>query len=187
MGTAATGHIEEARFPKLEQATESLCGAGRQVWLAGLGVLAISGHETSHLFHLLVEKGREFEPSVKDSFKKVREDVSGTVGGVGKQTSHLFHVLVEKGKEFEPTVKDSWKKVREGVSSRVRSAGGKTEGAFDERILAAMQRLGVPTREDIQTLTRRVEAIASKLGIAQEEGTTAAGTEAEKPGSETTA
>lgn len=182
MDTAATGHTEETHPSKLDQLTECLSGAGRQVCLAGLGILAISGHETSRLFHVLVEKGKEFEPSIKDSFKKVREGVSGKVGGVGKEARHLFDELVEKGKEVQPAVKDSFTKLRE----KVRWTAGKTEGAFDERILAAMQRLGVPTREDIQTLTRRVEAIASKLGVAEEEGKTATGEAEEKPGGETT-
>lgn len=187
MSTAAMGHIEEAQVSEQKQVTESLRGVGRDVWLAGLGVLALSGHESSHVFHLLVEKGKEFEPSVKDSLKKVREGMSGKAGAVRKEASHLFNVLVEKGKEFEPTVKGSWKKVCEGVSGTVRSAAGKTEGAFDERVLAAMQRLGVPTREDIQSLTRRVEAIASKLGIAEEEARPATTAEGEKPSGETPA
>ena len=168
MSTAPTGNIEEQQFSKMQQVTQSLSGVARQVWLAGLGVMALTGGETSHLFHLLVEKGKECEPSVESSWKKVRGGVSDKVGAVGKETSRLLEMLAEKGQELEPSIKGGIQKVRE-VTSKMRSVAGSGELAFDEKVLAAMQRLGAPTREDIQNLTRRVEAIASKLGVETEE------------------
>jgi polyhydroxyalkanoate synthesis regulator phasin len=165
MSTEATGHSGEAQSSKPDQVGEGFGGVGRQIWLAGLGALAISGDETSQLFHLLVEKGKQFEPRVKESFNKV----SSQVGAVGDEASRLIKRLMERGKEFEPTVKDGWTKVRQGVGGTVRSVAGKTGSALDERVTAAIQRLGVPTHEDIQNLARRVEAIAGRLGLSETE------------------
>lgn len=38
-----------------------MVGFGRDIWLAGLGALAVAGEETSELFDRLVESGEEFE------------------------------------------------------------------------------------------------------------------------------
>jgi polyhydroxyalkanoate synthesis regulator phasin len=38
-----------------------MAGFGRDIWLAGLGALAVAGEETGELFDRLVESGEEFE------------------------------------------------------------------------------------------------------------------------------
>ncbi len=122
------------------QIAESAAVAGRQLWLAGLGVLALVGKAAKaggQAFDRLVEQGKEVEPAVTRRYQKVREEVGGAIGGLEN-------------------------KVRE-VGAKVRSAAGPAESELDQKVLAALERLGIPTREDIRALTDRVEALLNRL------------------------
>ena len=104
--------------------------SAHQVWLAGLGALAVAEEEGSKLFKTLVEKGEGFEERGKSRFKKVSETVEEQV----------------------ETARDS-----------AESAWGKLGKSFDQKVADALQRLGVPSRMEIQKLTKRVEQLTKKV------------------------
>ncbi len=141
--STTTANLDAMGMPE-ERKEQTGPGVARQVWWAGLGILGLAGKGVSRLVGTLVEQGKELEPSVDASLHKVRTEVSSTVGGVGT-------------------------KVRE-VGEKVRSTAGKGEGAFDERVAATLQRLGVATRDDIQAIHRRLDELASSLGETTESG-----------------
>jgi poly(hydroxyalkanoate) granule-associated protein len=78
----------------------------------------------------------------------------------------LFEILVSEGEEFETqTMKTASQKV-EKVKDKVEEVRGKAteqldklEQAFQKRVARALNRLGVPTNEDIHDLSRRVDAL----------------------------
>jgi len=105
-----------------------------RIWLAGLGALAAAEEEGSKLFSRLVDRGRDVESRGKVEVDKV----------VDKAKSEVDKV-VSKAKE---KAGDSWE-----------DFGGKV----DETITAALHRLGVPTRDEIHTLTKRVEELNAKV------------------------
>lgn len=57
--------------------------AGRNVWLAGLGAVALAEEEARSLFDRLVARGEKFEKSDKNLVGKTIEDAADVVKKVG--------------------------------------------------------------------------------------------------------
>ncbi|MFL5384470.1 MAG: phasin family protein [Longimicrobiaceae bacterium] len=57
----------------------AMAGVGRDIWLAGLGVVAVAGEEGSHLFDRLVERGEELERRGKAEISEGREELSSAL------------------------------------------------------------------------------------------------------------
>lgn len=53
-----------------------MAGLGRDIWLAGLGALAVVGEETGDLFDRLVESGEEFEKRGRTEFTTRQKQIS---------------------------------------------------------------------------------------------------------------
>ena len=100
---------------------ETLQGSIEQVWLAGLGALALTEEEGSKFFHSLVKKGE---------------------------------VVEKKSKARIEDVVDVAKKVPATAMSTI-------ERRTDETFQQVMKRLGIPTRHDIDLLTRRIEKLTA--------------------------
>lgn len=120
---------------------QELLDSAHKVWLAGLGALSTVGDEGNRLFKELVDKGREME-------KRGRKQADSAAS------------------DFESRVKD----VRGRVESGVRDAKGRVEKgveglweAVDDRVTDVLHRLGVPSRDEIKALTRRVEELNTKI------------------------
>jgi poly(hydroxyalkanoate) granule-associated protein len=118
-----------------------LTESARTVWLAGVGALAaaedrggrlVSGGE--RLFDRLVKDGRNYE-------SKNRKRIAALLD----------------------TMKDNVKGAREDAGAVVGKVTGRlgqrVAGPINTAIAAALHRLGVPTRREIQTLTKRVEEL----------------------------
>jgi poly(hydroxyalkanoate) granule-associated protein len=100
---------------------ETLQGSVEQVWLAGLGALALTEEEGSKFSHSLVKKGE---------------------------------VVEKKSKARLDDVVSVAKKVPATAISTI-------ERRTDETFKQVMQRLGIPTRKDIDLLTRRIEKLTA--------------------------
>ena len=111
----------------------------------------------------------------KEAFKDVQEDVRESaqkiwLAGLGalsvaeEEGSKLFRNLVEKGKGWEGKGKEAVQDVKGDVEEAVDRAKGRAENVWDrveerldDAVGSALNRLGVPSRDEIATLTRRVE------------------------------
>jgi poly(hydroxyalkanoate) granule-associated protein len=98
----------------------------QEIYLAGLGAVAVAGEEGSKLFVDLVKKGRALE---KTGRAKVEDAVDQAMARA------------------------------RGIRAEAQGAVAKVASPLDEGMTNAMHKLGVPTRREIQTLTRRVEEL----------------------------
>ncbi|MEJ2086251.1 MAG: phasin family protein [Acidobacteriota bacterium] len=111
--------------------------------------------------------------NVKESSKEIRDSAHKIwLAGLGALTSaeeegtKLFNKLVEKGESFEGRGRKQFAKVQKKVESAVGQAESSWEklgDAFDDRVASAINRLGVPSRDEIVTLTKRVEELTLKV------------------------
>ncbi len=111
-----------------------------KIWLAGLGALQAAEEEGSKLFKNLVERGQTFEGRGRERMDDVRERYDN--------------------------VKDQVGNVAEEARDRAGSTWEKVETKLDDAVASALGRLGVPSRDEIATLTLRVEeltAVVEKL------------------------
>ena len=90
----------------------------------------------------------------------------GAVAKTQEEGEKLFQSLVEEGEKVEKHARKVAGARVEEAKSKVIEFRGKANEQFDrleelfqERVAQVLHRLGVPTQEDIQELTKRVEAL----------------------------
>jgi poly(hydroxyalkanoate) granule-associated protein len=106
------------------------------------------------------------QDELKESVHRIWLAGLGAVAAAEEEGTKLFSRLVERGKDVEAKGKVEVDKVKAEVEKVKARAEGKLEDwgeKFDEKITAALHRLGVPTRDEIRTLTQRVEELSAKV------------------------
>lgn len=109
---------------------------------------------------------KRVQENVLDSAHKIFLAGLGTVKTVGDESGELFDRLVERGKDLEAQGKKglrTWRKELEKTTSKVEGRVDRLGDRIDDQVTNALHRLGVPTRTEIQTLTRRVEELSRKV------------------------
>ncbi len=121
--------------------TDQVTGSARELMLAGLGALSMTRQEGgrlveqgNRLFDRLVEEGTRFEQGAR---KDVEGKVTGLRGGVESRVAA----------------------VREQASGNL----VRLEGLFEERVARVLGRLGVPTADDVNKLSARVEKLSEQV------------------------
>ncbi len=117
-----------------ERLGNSITESAQQIWLAGMGAFNRAQAEGGKLFESLVRDGLSLEQSAR-KFAGNRADVVRDVveGRVGQAKERAA---------------DTWDKL---------------ESVFEDRVQRAMVKLGVPSRQDLTTLTERVERLTAEL------------------------
>ena len=128
----------------VEESTGVLSDAkvyARKIWWAGLGAYAKAGQEGSENFKDLVKSGE----------------------GVEKQGKKLVNQQVDAANSQIDSVKST-------VTSNVSSVKGKfevqldkIEKAFDSRVASALNRLGIPSKQDVEVLSAKLDQLSALL------------------------
>lgn len=143
-------------------ASKKTSAAGRvqdnahEIWLAGLGAFAMAQDEGVNL----VRKGGKL--------------VNEQTGKVISESSKLFDKLVSEGRKLEgkgrKIAEDAVGGVKTDVEGRVgkareqaRTNWDKLEKVFEERVARALSKLGVPTSDEIQELSKRVQELNTRV------------------------
>ncbi len=115
-------------------------------------------------------KKSTLQNDVRDSAYKVWLAGLGALATAEEEGSRLFKNLVKKGEGLDKRAKKQVDKMQSSVEDRVESAlasaestFGKLGKGFDEKVADALGRLGVPSRMEIQKLTRRIEQLTKKV------------------------
>ena len=109
----------------------------RKIWLAGLGAYAKAGAEGVDYFKELVKAGE----------------------GVEKQGKKLVEEQVEAANSQFDAVKSSVTGVKEKVEVKL----DKIEKAFDARVASALNRIGIPSRQDVEALSAKLDELSALL------------------------
>jgi polyhydroxyalkanoate synthesis regulator phasin len=107
---------------------------------------------------------------LKDSTKKLQDELAnsahhiwlaglGALSAAQEEGSKVFDRLVERGRDVESRGKDQAGKARDKAESAWSNVGEK----IDEKLTAALNRLGVPTRDEIRNLTQKIEELHAKV------------------------
>ena len=104
-----------------------------KVWLAGLGALATAEEEGGKLLRGLMKKGESYEKKGLAQFDKLKAKVEG---------------VAETAKD---RAGEAWGKVEGKVED--------VEDRLDDRVASVLRKIGVPSKNEIATLTRRVEEL----------------------------
>lgn len=116
------------------------------------------------------KKEKNLQKDLQDSAHRIWLAGLGALSAAGEEGSRFFQSLVERGEGVESKSRKGFDKAREEVESTAKKARQRFEGTVDEvwekmddKLTEAMHRFGVPTREEIQSLTHRVEELNAKI------------------------
>ncbi len=118
--------------PETDIKDEIKANAGK-VWLAGLGALATAEEQGGKLFRGLVKKGETYEKKGLAHLETMKSKVEGAAEAAKDRAG------------------EAWEKVGERVED--------VEGLWDDRVVAVLRKIGVPSKNEIAALTRRVEEL----------------------------
>lgn len=119
---------------KAEQMSRSLVESAQHIWMAGVGAFNRAQGEGSKLFEALVKEGMNIE-------QNTRKLATGKVDAVRDAMEGRVGVVRERAS-------DTWDRL---------------EKVFEERVQRALNRLGVPRREDLTDLSERIDALATQV------------------------
>ena len=112
----------------------------------------------------------KLQKDLQESAHKIWLAGLGAVSAASEEGSRFFQTLVERGEDLESKGRKGFEKARDEVESSAKKARKQVETSVDdlwekvdERMTEAMHRFGVPTREEIHSLTRRVEELNAKI------------------------
>lgn len=117
-----------------KQLADAVRSSAQQIWQAGLGAFAKAQEEGGRVFAKLVKEGTDLQ-------KRTQKMAEDKVGGVT----------------------DTVNKIADNVSKQAAGSWDKLEQVFEERVSRALASLGVPTKGDVQTLTKRVEELSKAV------------------------
>lgn len=112
------------------------------------------------------EKAKDLQEDVKDSAQKVWLAGLGALTVAGEEGNKLFATLVERGEKFESGSKiptEGLKNTASSVKGRATDIYNKMEDMVNDQVGFALQRLGVPTRDEINTLSQQVDALREAI------------------------
>ena len=111
---------------------------------------------------------KKFQDDLKDNAHKIWLAGLGALAAAEEEGSKMFKNLVERGEGFESRgrerfdeAKDKVEDATEQVKGRAESAWDRVESRLDDAVTAALGRMGVPSRDEIATLTKRVEELTA--------------------------
>ena len=119
---------------KAEHLSRSLVESAQQIWMAGVGAFTRAQGEGSKLFEALVNEGMNIE-------KTTRKLATGKVDAVRDAVEDRVGVV--RGR-----ASDTWDRL---------------EKVFEDRVQRALNRLGIPGREELAELIARVDALTAQL------------------------
>ncbi len=132
---------------------------------------------------MVKEKVKEIQGDLVESAHKIWLAGLGALAVAEEEGSKLFESLVSRGQKVESKGREQVGKAKEtvaGVKTVAESYWQTFEQKLDEKVTSVIHRLGVPTKEEIETLTRRVEDLTRSIEKLRAEQTKAAKASAKK-------
>lgn len=142
------GLVGRARALPKELADDATA-RGREVWLAGLGALALAEEQGTNLFGNLVKQGEELVKRGEALESRGRQQIDGVKKDIDAR--------------------------REQVADRIEEGREKAETVIYEPVLGVLQRFGMPTRAEVRQLSASVESLTAQVNALLEKLETRAG------------
>lgn len=116
------------------------------------------------------EQNSQLSEKIKESARQIWLAGLGAYNKAEEDTGKIFDKLVKEGEEIESktrgVVEKQFKAVEgrvEGVREKATGTFGKLESVFDQRVSAALERLGIPSQKQMQELESRIASLEAAL------------------------
>ena len=113
---------------------------------------------------------KNVQDDLKDAAHRIWLAGLGALAAAEEEGQKLFGRLVDRGRDVESkgkvevdNFKADFEKVKAKAETAAENLGDKLGGKFEETLTSTLHRLGVPTRDEIRSLTQRVEELNAKI------------------------
>lgn len=133
--------------------------------------------DTGREAEMIAKKRKEMQNDIMESAHKVWLAGLGAVAMAEQEGSKFFTNLVAHGEKVEKRGKDEVEKAKGTVAGMktVAESYWETFGrTIDDQVTSVIHRLGVPTKEEIETLTKKVEDLTVAVDKLRTSGGSAA-------------
>ena len=120
-----------------------IAGQLEHAFLAGLGALSDAQKKGAKTFEALVKEGQKFSKQTTERTESLIDDVQDAIRGMTDDAQSKATGLIDQ--------------------VRNRSNLEKLQGAFDTRVADAMDRLNVPSKNDIDAINKKLNKIIKLL------------------------
>ena len=111
--------------------------SAQQIWLAGLGAFAKAQEEGGKVFEALVKEGSSLQ---KKTQGLAEDKISEVTQKMSKMTNMAGDVSAKAGQQWD-----------------------KLESIFEERVSKALNKLGVPSSNDVDALISRIDSLSAQV------------------------
>lgn len=146
----------------------------RRILTTSLGAIAVSIEETNEFIARLVERGEVAEHELT----AMVEEMSWHIGARGKEVESSRGELTDATDTAPPTATDP------AEGRNVLPTQERMPALLGDRVESILGRLNVPTRNDIESLTSKIEILSGKVKLLRSKSTRAA--DPDTPSSEET-
>ena len=112
------------------------------------------------------KKAKELQNDIMDSAHKVWLAGLGAVSVAEQKGGEFFQELIDKGQKLESRSKQEMEKAK-GTMSGVKTVAESYWETFgrtlDDKMTSVIHRIGVPTKDEIETLTKKVEDLTASI------------------------
>jgi len=112
------------------------------------------------------KKVKDLTSDVKDATRKVWLAGLGALAAAEEEGSKAFKTLVKRGSEFETRNRPKVHRTVKSAKGKVKTAWDKVGNSFDAQVAGVLNRLGVPTREEINAVNHRLDRLEKAQGKA---------------------
>jgi poly(hydroxyalkanoate) granule-associated protein len=105
---------------------------------------------------------KKFE-DLRESAHKVWLAGLGVLATAEREGSKVFQKFVEAGEELEGRGRERFRDARAEASERFERLTDKLGGSAESQVAKTLERLGVPSRDEIRELAKQVERLATKV------------------------
>lgn len=120
--------------PQLQQLPQLAKESAEQIWLAGLGAFSKAQQEGGKVFNVLVQDGLALQKQAQAMAQEQLQAASARLGDLASN-----------------------------VSNRAAEPLDKLESLFEQRVARALERLNIPTAQDVQALQAQIAALSEEL------------------------
>jgi poly(hydroxyalkanoate) granule-associated protein len=114
----------------------------------------------------MIRRAKEVQADVTGSAYKLWLASLGVMALAQETGGRVFSDLVKRGREIESQVRikppDVQARLR-GATDRAKDAVHDLGRSMDQQVTSALHRIGVPTRDEVATLGRRVELLTASI------------------------
>lgn len=112
------------------------------------------------------DKAKYIQDELKESAQKIWLAGLGALSMASEEGNKAFKNLVERGEKFQADDKLGAEKMKQGMESakhRAEDLWSKLETAVNDRVGSVLEKMGVPTRTEINQLSERVDKLMEAI------------------------